>query len=260
MPKRPHFRHLAFGTSPALPFASKFNDLREKPMNKLLSLSVLAITAITFAAPAFAEPKKARDNDLVDSYELLDNSKLVRRIGNLSCDVTSGVTSFKVSQHPNDAAMIYFMKDGDLHYLKNPAGAVRKKGECPKAEKALLLANVKDYTVVPTQKTEIVNMALTHEGRLVAWPNTGRPLVDVNGIKELKMNPCNDQAGFSFKKYVAFAESRDGRILKIEGDKPSDSAFTPESFDSIGDFKEKQNVCVQQNKKSNNNGGGHSLD
>ena len=227
-------------------------------MKKFLSLTVLAITALTFAGPAFAETKKARDNDLVDSYELEDG-KLSRQIGNMKCDVTNGVTSFKVSQHPQDAAMIYYMKDGDLHYLKNPAGAVRKNGQCPKAEKAMLLANVKDYTVVSSEKTKIVNMALTEGGRLVGWPNTGRPLVDKQGIKTLKMNPCNDKAGYSFKRYVAFGEARDGTVLKIEGDKPEDSAFTPERFDSISEFKEKMDVCKSQNQNGNQ-GGNSSID
>ncbi len=218
-------------------------------MKKILFLATLVAT--TFASPAFSETtKQARQNDLVDSYTLSDNGVLRRQIGSLSCDVTNNVQSFKVSQHPNDVAMIYYTRRengvNNLYLLRYPAGTARVAGQCPKADKVKLMDDVKEYTVVSSQKTEIVNMALSRSGNLLAWGNSGPPLLSMNGISDLEMNPCNDKAGFSFKRYVAFAKTFDGKVLKIEGDKPNDSKFTPENFASIDDFQKQNKVCQSQ--------------
>lgn len=223
-------------------------------MNKLLTFSLL-FTATFATLPANAEDdvKRARANDIVDEYILEDSSKLVRRIGKLKCDVTTKVVDFKISMHPKDDAMMYFIKEGDLYELHNTGAAT--PGQCPKAEVVLAMKNVAKidgkykYNVVSSTNTKIVNMALDKEGNLKAWDNEKLVLTQ-NGVADYKMNICNDQPGAAFSRYVAFAEDAYGRILKVDGDKPEESKFSPESYlysgNAIKDFKDREGVCKVQ--------------
>jgi hypothetical protein len=218
--------------------------------------------------PALAseQSKKARNGDLATSYELdLDkDGTLTRLINGRRCTVTNKVQDFKISEHPNDTAMIYFVKQNkesgrdDLWILKNSES--KPDGNCPKASSVRIMPNLKrngefKYKVVSSTNTKIVNLALSNNGNLVAWGNDEK-LFEVQNISDFSMNQCNDRKGYAFQKYVAFGKDRfSGRILKIDGDRPQGPQFTPEgeSYMDIKDFKKKQRVCEepkQEHEKS----------
>ena len=64
-----------------------------------------AITVFSLLASGFAfadTTKNARKNDVADSYILADSGDLFRMVKGNKCQITNNVSSFKVSQHPND--------------------------------------------------------------------------------------------------------------------------------------------------------------
>ena len=241
-------------------------------MNKFLSLTAITITALTFAGPAFAEETKyARQNDLVDSYTLEDSGKLVRQIGNLRCDVTTDVKDMKISGHPEDEAVMYYIrrndetKTDDLWVLFNAVNAKRTPRQCPRAFRKLIASDIKkingkyQYGVASSNKTTIVNMALTNDGELTGWDNKN-VVLRRSGIQEFEMNECNDRAGFSFKRYLAFAKANNGQVLKVEGDDPSESKLTAEKFASVDNFQKDQKVCQSQQSSLEHGDGDTSMD
>lgn len=202
--------------------------------------------------------KKARSNDLVDRYQLNQDGTLDRVMDNgRRCTVTTNVVDFKISEHPSDAAMIYFVKtDGTLYYLKN--ADARRDGNCPAANTAALLSDLKKegskyrYNVVSNTNTTIVNVALTKgwflsAGTFLAWPNTGSPVVRETDITDYSMNECYGADGKSYKTYVAFIMNSLGQVKKIKGEKPEDSKWDLDHrYDSIQDFKKSNHVCEAQ--------------
>jgi hypothetical protein len=205
----------------------------------ILNKSVLAAAlALSFAvAPvSFAKEvsKKARANDIASEYVLTNDATLYRVVDGRRCDITTNVDSFKISQHPNDAAMIYYVKDGDLYVL----GASAYSSHCPKANTRMIMANVKKYTVTSNPHTTVVNMALSRSGALKAWDNTNIVL-SVSGVDEYQMNQNFGAEGKAFSSYVAFAHTaRGGYIMKIKGRNPEGSKWdSSRYYTSVSDFK-----------------------
>ncbi len=61
--------------------------------------------------------REARRNDTADRYMLDDDGTFFRWIKGIACTITYGVEDFKVSKHPNDAAVVYYKKGGDLYMI-----------------------------------------------------------------------------------------------------------------------------------------------
>lgn len=219
------------------------------------SLSLFIVLAAFAQIASADQTKKARANDLVDSYTLTNDGRLFRTMSSgAKCDVTTGVEDFKISQHPNDAAMIYYIKDRALYYLKNIKGAERGKS-CPSANKQKLISDVKrqdgkfQYHVVSNTNTDLVNTALSSSGKFYAWPNSGSP-VTFSGVESYKLNACYGAQGKSFNTYMVFLRKNNGSIAKVKGNannkglievKTDDSQF----YGSVSEFTSRNNVCNQ---------------
>ncbi len=204
-------------------------------------MKLIVLLSLVLTSAAFAQTKNARSNDVAYKYELESDGDLFRYIrgSNQRCQVTNNVSSYKISRHKNDAAVIYYVRYGDLYYLKNTDNGY---GSCPKAVKKVLMENVKKYTVVSNTNTKIVNIALNHSGKLVAWGNTTKEF-EAYRVNKYVNNTCYGSNGKSFKSYVAFAITYGGQVIKIKGQSSRSSKTTQETYYSVQDFKKKQNVC-----------------
>lgn len=189
-----------------------------------------------------------RANESVDQYLLTRSGNLYATLkrGGALCQITSGVDDFKISQHPKDAAVIYFTKGNDLYVLHKQN--VGYDGDCPKTSKKVIMENVKEYKVATNTHTTIVNAALSYNGKFVAWDNTSAVYTDF-GVSDFQMNECFGTKGKSFNSYVAFTIDYAGFVTKIKG-KSSGSYFeyisdktTKGRYGSITTFKSQENVC-----------------
>lgn len=191
--------------------------------------------------------KEARRNDTADRYMLAHDGTLFRRINNAQCAVTSKVTDFKISQHPNDVAVIYFVKEGNL-YLVNLDKERRQNGQCPSAagNTKQLMANVEKYTVTSNTETTIVNAALDRNGNFKAWDNVTVVYSD-SGVEEYSMNECFGKKGKSFSSYVLFTRDRNDSVTKVKVSgsqfRKDESKTTHERYNRISEFKDQLNVC-----------------
>lgn len=208
----------------------------------------LTLVALFASVAALAdETKQARSNDYAISYTLTDSGRLYRTMPNGNqCDITTNVSDFKVSQHPKDAAVIYFKKEGNLYYLKNLSWKQASK-PCPGAEKAVLMSDVKKYNVISNTNTDLVNTALSYGGRFAAWPNSGSP-VSFDGISAYSLNNCYGKKDRSFNTYMVFLLTNGGKIVKVRGNasgygsieyKVDDSKY----WQSPEQFIRQNNVC-----------------
>ncbi len=191
--------------------------------------------------------REARRNDVADRYMLGNDGTLFRRINGATCSITSGVQDFKISQHPNDVAVIYFKKNNDLHLL-NMDRERRPNGQCPSSAGNIrkLMENVKKYTVTSNQNTTIVNAALDESGNFRAWDNT-RVVYSDRSVEDFQMNQCFGTAGKSFSSYVLFTRDSSDNITKV---RVSNGLFTRDEsnvvrqrHESIRSFVEQQRVC-----------------
>lgn len=201
---------------------------------------VLALSAAS-GAQAKDIVKKARANDVADTYVLTDEGTLYRTVNGRRCDVTTNVDNFKISQHPNDRAMVYFKKNGDLYVLGRSAPSY----SCPKANTKVLMENVKKYSVTSNTQTTIVNAALSKSGKFVAWDNVA-PVLTVSGADDYQMNQNFGAEGKPFSSYVAFVHSdRGGSVMKVKGITPSASKWdSSRYYSSIRDFKEANGLAA----------------
>lgn len=219
-----------------------------------LVLASLSIFAASDAFAAIKEWKYARANDIASKYELETDGDFYRIVDGKRCQITNNVQDFKISSHPNDAAVAYYIQSGDLYYLKNSDSTSRN---CPRADRDRLMEDVKKidgeykYSVVPNTKTVIVNMALSRSGTFSAWPNSGRPVLTAgNGIfrhRAIVDYTVNNQnfgvAGKPFSSYVAFALDNAGCILKVKGVDTASSNWDNDcGYDTIAEFKNKHNI------------------
>jgi hypothetical protein len=191
--------------------------------------------------------KQARANDVADQYMLEEDGTLYRMVGRNKCAITTKVSSFKVSSHPKDAAMIYFEKEGDLYVLNNPSGVSRTG--CPKATTKKIMDRVKEYSVISNTNTTIVNAALSKDGEFIAWDNTDvvlrtRGTQDVFGVgvSDYQNNNNFGVKGKPFQSYAIFAIDRMGNVLKVQGTQPGKSKWEEGDYRSIKQFKQKHKI------------------
>ena len=191
--------------------------------------------------------REARRNDVADRYMLGNDGTLFRRINGAVCSVTSGVEDFKVSQHPNDVAVLYFKKKNHLHLL-NMDRERRPSGRCPSSAGNIrkLMDNVKKYTVTSNQNTTIVNAALDEVGNFRAWDNT-RVVYSDSNVDEYQMNACFGIENKSFSSYVLFTRDSSDNITKVRVRNGifarDDSQIVRERYGRINAFVEQQRVC-----------------
>lgn len=208
-------------------------------------VSALALVLLATASPALAgnaKEKKARRGDVASSYTLDAKGNLFRTVAGHRCQVTNKVVDFKVSQHPQDLAVIYFVRTedrrADLYVLHN----AETTGQCPKAEKVRILRNVAKegqryrYNVVPSTRSAIVSMGLDARGNFRAWSRSDT-VVNLQGIRDYRLHDAFGKKGAPFKSFVGFAIDRRGRIFKVGGSEPSRSGFEPgREYSSLRQF------------------------
>lgn len=203
------------------------------------SVALFALVTLVSSAAFGATEKNARQGDVASKY-VLDDGRLYRVVNGNNCDITTGVEDFKVSQHPNDKAMIYFKKAGDLYALLNTAAP--SAGTCPKATKSVLLKGVKKYNVVSSTDTTLVNTALSTSGAFRAGKNSG-PAYRQTAISDYALNTCYNQQGKSFSTYVAFLLKDNGEVVRVKGKTPEDSKVVAGRYTSLNQFKTDEKVC-----------------
>lgn len=192
--------------------------------------------------------KMARQNDAAQEYMLGHDGTFRRRINGVECAITSKVQDFKISQHPTDAAVVYYRKNNNL-YMINQDREFRQAGNCPSVQgnTKLLMSNVKKYSVTSDLRTTIVNAALSNDGQLVAW-DYRIPVYRDYGVSDYNMNNCYNVKGKSFSSVVLFSIDYSGKVSKVRNakglyQKIGEANSTHESYRDINDFKISQNVC-----------------
>ncbi len=190
---------------------------------------------------------KARKSDIATKYVLLKNGDLFREVNGKDCQITTNVLDFSVSSHPQDVAVIYFIRDENTPNLYVGHNNDRN-GDCPKASTKRILSDIKkthgeyDYSVVPNTNTTIVNVALTRGGDFVAWENN-RAVLSLRNVKDYSMHQKYGVKGAPFSSYVAFVLRDDGWVMKVKGEEPSESKWdTSQKYDSLKDFKSENKI------------------
>ena len=225
-------------------------------MFRFVSLGILAVTAMAGQVGFADDLKEARANDEVSKYGLSDSGEFYRimRGGtkDIKCAVTGGVEDFKISGHPEDAALVYFVKKNssggaDLYYSQKN-GIAASGNNCPKADAKLLMKDVAkvhgkySYGVISKEDTNLVNYALDGNKTFTAWPRSsqfGAP-VQVGGIEAVTQNGCYGEKGKPFSKKIAFLQKDDGTVLTLESD---GKIVAQGKFSDIKEFKKAKNVC-----------------
>lgn len=195
-----------------------------------LGLLALAPDPALAGRSGVASSKQARANDVASEYVLERDGDLFRIVKGRKCQVTNDVLDFKVSQHPRDLAVIYFVRRegprANLYVLHNTA----RRGDCPKAKKLQILADLDRkrgkyrYSIVSSTKTEAVSMALSRRGVLKVWSRDDT-LLEKRRMKDYRLHDKYGKRGAPFSRYVGFALDRRGRVLKIDGRRPQTSSY-----------------------------------
>lgn len=203
-----------------------------------LSRSLLVVLSLMSVSVFAREVKRARANDVASEYILENDGDFYRLVDGQRCQITDRVESFKVSEHPHDAAVAYFVRGGDLYVLHNAVDT----GRCPRTSRRMILADIAKYNVVSNTHTVIVNTALTRGGRFVAWDNL-QEVFTSTGVTDYLMNTCFGSNGRSYSSYVAFLLNDRGEVLKLKGVEVASSKYDRERFSSIQAFKQRNAVC-----------------
>lgn len=183
--------------------------------------------------------KKARKNDVASEYVLDHRGQLFRTVKGRQCKVADGVTHMKVSQHPEDTAVLYFERDHDLYVLHNTRAWWFG---CPRTSQKLILKNVKKFNVVGSIHTKIVNVALSKAGQFHAWDNHVTKMT-VNGVQEYRMNQGYGVKGKPFSSYVSFLYGEQGKIFKLKGKMIKESKWEPKKrYRSLKDFLKQHGI------------------
>lgn len=187
--------------------------------------------------------------EIADSYTLMPSGDFFRDVNGIKCQITAKVDDFKVSQHPKDAALVYFIKGGDLWVVKpSPEPAF---GNCPQTAAKVIMSSVArsgsnyDYWVTSDIHTTVVNSARDVSGMFRAWDNEYPVYSSGSRVVDVDMNQCFGVDGKSFNTYVAFLLTRSNTVIKVKGD-PSDRDFSNEDFgaySSLNQFRSKNAVC-----------------
>ena len=216
-------------------------------LKKSLASALFLLTLVSIMpSGAFADgAKKPRYNDTSAQRYILSHGILSREINGLNCVISNSVSDFKVSTHPLDSALVYFERINafgrpDLYEFhgnspKELAISARTRN-CPSANTEVAMRDMAKYTVVsnpvPRNKGEllvfsqanIVNMALDYQGNLKAWGTTGNaPVFALADILDYRMNLNYGHKGAQYSSYVAFAISKSGYVVKIDGIHPEKS-------------------------------------
>lgn len=225
-------------------------------------LTTLVISAVSFAGKDdtkqcpndgkdYKECKLARKNDQgASKYLLMESGQLLRITDDngIKCTIDQDVLDIKVSQHPKDAAVLYYTKKSDLGkklvVVNNVDGDFA--GKCMKVTKKVLVDNVKEFSMVSNSKTTIVNAALTKSGEFLAWDNNAVVYRDF-GVVDYQMNTCYGSEGKSFSSYALFTLDATGTINKVKGEASSGKYIKSPAdngrYGSIRSFIDARNVC-----------------
>lgn len=215
---------------------------------KLFSFILLALSIALSVSAGEVKERKARNNDRAERYILDENGNFYRTVKvtrqgkekEIKCSITNRVEDFKVSQHPNDEAVVYFIRESDLYVLHNAEG---ETNDCPTASKKVILNGVKKingeyrYHVVSSIHTTVVNTALDSWGNFVAWDNK-QAVAFFKNIEDYRLNQTygTDKA---FNSYVAFLYKLTQQVIKLKGLDPASSKETSEKYGSLKEFVEK---------------------
>jgi hypothetical protein len=192
------------------------------------------------------ECKNARRNDFATQYLLDRKGNFFRLVNGQKCQVTANVVDFKISQHPSDLAVVYYKTaKNELFVVHNQSTTY--SGNCPPVSKKSIMTATKEFSVVPSQKTTIVNAALSQGGLFQAWDSVRGVYSDTN-IRDYMMNQCYGQQGKSFSSVVLFTIDNSGIVTKVRmqsnGFYLKDSSnSTSQRYADIQDFKRRENVC-----------------
>jgi len=191
--------------------------------------------------------KKARKNDVAEDYTLNANGDLFRTVNGNKCQITNQVLDMKVSSHPDDVAMLYFIKDEGkpnlyvLHNIKDAAAS------CPKTSKKKIQDDIEmdgrkyKYSVVSTTDTSIVNVGLSKNGLFLAF-DKDKAVVNEKNVVDYMMHPKYNVKGQPFSSYVTFLINRAGNIFKVKGKTPADSKWDQSKHKDINAFMVKEKV------------------
>lgn len=221
-------------------------------MKNLVRILVLLVALTTVSA--FAKDdivKNARKGDVASQYILDASGNLFRMVGNNKCQITNNVEDMKISAHPQDKAMMYFIKNADLYVLHN----AERTGQCPKASTKVITENVAHtynkktrentnyrYNVVSNTKTAVVNVVLTESGYLEVWGDV-KKLGYQDGVVDYSMYNYYNVKGKPYSSYVLFALTYNGCILKVDGDNVDQSKLDCErKWSSIKEFKDNKSL------------------
>ncbi len=149
--------------------------------------------------------------------------------------VNRDVLDFKISQHPNDRALVYFVKDeygiANLWELSS----ITNKTQFLTRDIKKINGHFK-YDVIPSTDTTIVMVSLSNNGSLRAWDNDGE-IEKWLLIEDYRLNPNFGKAGMPFSSYAVFAIDKAGYVIKIKGkDFQNSKAETTKKFNSIDEF------------------------
>ena len=217
-------------------------------LTSVLILSTQMAVASECKNPAFPAPrgtfwkecKRARANTEIDQFLLTNTGDLYGYINKIHqpCQITNNVNDFKSSQHPDDAAVLYFERSDDL-YVLNETRAFQ--GQCPSMIKKVIMQRVKKWNVVSNTNTTIVNTALSEAGQFTAWDNV-RPVYSEANVSDYVLNQNYGAKGKPFSSYVVFTLGYDHFVNKIEGRAKANYVFeyipSKESNKQYYDLKE----------------------
>ncbi len=217
--------------------------------------AALSLLALALAAPvALAErqvdlvTKTARKGDPASSYALAGDGSMFRTIGDQRCQVTSRVEEMKIAKHPSDSTAAYFVRDGALVALRTPTPDDVAAGGCPKAATTEVVSQLARldgayvYKLVDRSDTPISLVTEDTSGRATAWDRDG-VAVYVDGVVDVKMNPCFGAKKKSFSSYVAFVIDGSGHVSKLGGKDPRKSKLDPAIYSSLAQFEATNHVC-----------------
>ncbi len=229
----------------ALKLTFPLGDLKMLPVKR----SLLAALLVLVAVPSFGKEviKQARANDVASEYQLKDNGDLFRVVNGRKCQVTNNVLEFKISQHAQDTAMIYFIKDENtpnLYVLHN----AERTGNCPKANKTLRQTDIDKkngdyrYIVVSNPDSTFASAVLSRNGDFSVWSDTTREFLMHNVAEFVKHNQFGVR-GAPFSSYVLFALNDNGYVLKVKGSGIAASSFDfSERYADLKEFKSKYKI------------------
>lgn len=166
--------------------------------------------------------KQARAGDPAEAYVLKQNQRFYRVFSGKLYWLDDRVEDFKISQHPADAAYVYYIRKGNLKVMDQG----ERQYQIEEGIKHDTGSGRYKYNVIPSDQSLIVNTALTVKGKFIAWGNTkvlySSERAQLGPIKDYRINP-GFASGKPFSSYVVFLIDYNGFVTKIRGKNPEDS-------------------------------------